>query len=223
MARMMRPGSMGVSLRIAGTVVAALLVQSCVIPYPVSWTEMALLHDGREIAVERTVMTGHTGTDLSEAFHRGFISHSISFRHPDTKKKIRWEGEDFVDPHAIEVVDGVVILVVVVHRRSTQYGYRGCVDFPYVAFRFVGHWEEIPMADLPREVTTANLLIDPQGRKPEYHLEDDPVLNVRQIAEMNAFKRDGTFAEFVIPRDISEWRYKYKGSTNDLYRCRAGA
>ncbi len=131
--------------------------------WPASWKEEVLLHDGSRIIVKRS----QTRCNMSEIGQdMGVDKHTISFILPDSGKKITWRttiGSDFEDtelhPLALEIVGGVPYLV-----TSPM----GCIAYnkwkrpnpPYIILKYADNeWRQIPLAELPQQVTRANIVI----------------------------------------------------------------
>lgn len=134
------------------------------------WSEDALLHDGRIIKVARKVdSTVRSGFNYVTPIPIPYITSKpdrywLSFKHPDSKKRISWQGEQYVMPVMVDIVAGIPYLVV--HSPAYLNGAKKKVYddqiFPYVFLRYeegglFGKWVEIPVEQFPTILVDANL------------------------------------------------------------------
>lgn len=163
-----------------------------------SWKEEVLLHDGTKIIVERSQTRGERHYGQEGNIER----HTVSFSPPGSSKRITWEsrfGEVEAEKSellllAIDVVGAVPYLV-----TTTA----GCLSYnrwkrpnpPYVVFRFDGKsWSRIPLAELPKEIKEANVVIDALTSETERRLTGHVgPLAVETVKKMNA---EGSNPEF---------------------------
>lgn len=193
-----------------------------------SWSEDALLHDGRIIKVSREV-------DYTLQFGRDTFLKSwpdkfqLKFKHPDTQETIEWQGEQYFEPVLLDIVDGVPYLVV--HGRpgkSTEKIY-GCPELPYIFLKykkgFFGKWTPITVEQFPVVLQDANLSprypdfpqhMDQHDEtmhqiiegRPSRDLSRDEVLwNIREVEGSSG----GGF-QAKIPRGYDSWYSTYKNS-----------
>ncbi len=181
-----------------------------------SWSEDALLHDGRIIKVSREVdwtfqfLGGDSG---SPVFMKSWPDKFwLKFTHPDTHKTIKWQGEQYFDPVLLDIVDGVPYLVV--HGRpdkSTEKIY-SCPELPYIYLKyeegFWGKWIPISVEQAPSILQDANL----SPRYPDFPKyrslsRDDVLTNIREVER----SPEGSF-QAKIPRSYDDWHYVYKNS-----------
>lgn len=191
-----------------------------------SWSEDALLHDGRIIKVSREV--GYT----FQLFYGGGGSPGmfgswpdrfwLKFKHPDTHETIKWQGEQYFDPVLLEIVDEVPYLVI--HGRpdkSTEKIY-GCPELPYIFLKyekgFMGKWTPITAEQAPDVLQDANLSPDypdfPRqmdqhdeamyeiynGRSSRDLSRDQVLMNIRKVEGSS----EGNF-QAKIPRSYDDW------------------
>jgi len=181
------------------------------------WKEDALLHDGRIIKVNREVdytfqlFYGDGGSP--GMFGWWPDKFWLGFKHPDTQKTIKWQGEQYFSPVLLDIVDGVPYLVV--HGRpdkNTEKIY-GCPELPYIFLKyeegFVGKWIPIPIEKAPSDLQDANL--SPSYDSPYGDLSRDQVImNIRKV-EISS----GGNYQAKIPRSYDDWYSIYKGSYRD--------
>lgn len=181
-----------------------------------SWSEDALLHDGRIIKVSREVdwtfqfLGGDSG---SPVFMKSWPDKFwLKFTHPDTHKTIKWQGEQYFDPVLLDIVDGVPYLVV--HGRpdkSTEKIY-GCPELPYIYLKyeegFWGKWIPISVEKAPSILQDANLSPGYPDVPKHSNLSHDEVLrNIREVERSSG----GSF-QAKIPRSYDDWHNIYKNS-----------
>lgn len=128
-----------------------------------SWKEEVLLHDGKKLIVERSVVR----KGRREPFQRPPIGEeSLSFKHPVTQERIRWKDEygDDVGMSNFGLlmleVDQTAAYIVAEPRGCLSYNKWGRPNPPYVVFRFQGgDWKRIALQELPARFNTPNLIM----------------------------------------------------------------
>lgn len=110
----------------------------------------------------------------------------IKFKHPDTREKIEWEGDQYFDPLLLAFVKGVPYLVVGGRPDKDTSSKYGCPELPFIFLKYEkaglwGKWIPIPVEQAPAELKYVNL---PGNER----------------------------AQGVIPRSYAEWNYEYKNS-----------
>lgn len=131
-----------------------------------SWQEEALQYDGSIIIIKRS--NSYKGfREIGQSIPVG--EHKVSFTIPKTGKNFTWISEyskkfgraDF-NLLAIHTLDGVPY-VVVQPNLCLAYNYWGRPNPPYLFFKNVDNtWKRIELADLPKQFTTINVLINPR-------------------------------------------------------------
>lgn len=128
-----------------------------------SWKEELLLHDGRKLIVERSIVR----KGRHEPFQRPPIGEeSLSFKHPVTHERIRWKDEygDDVGMSNFGLlmleVDQAAAYIVAEPRGCLSYNKWGRPNPPYVVFKFKdGDWKRIALQELPARFKTPNLVM----------------------------------------------------------------
>lgn len=129
-----------------------------------SWKEEVLLHDGKKLIVERSVVR----KGRSEPFQRPPIGEeSLSFEHPVTHERIRWKdkyGDDVGMSNfglMMLEIDQTFAYIVVEPRGCLSYNKWGRPNPPYVVFksRAGDDWKRIPLQELPARFKTPNLVM----------------------------------------------------------------
>ena len=124
------------------------------------WIDEALLHDGRTIEVNRTVIYNFGSGELTYALQRWPNQYSLEATNPDTGKKVKWLGEKYVNPVLLDFVDGATYLVINSGRVFSNTKKYGCPEIPYVFLRYdekIADWIPIPTNKIPIGLTQANL------------------------------------------------------------------
>jgi len=127
-----------------------------------SWKEEVLLHDGSKIVVTRSVDRGGRHEIGQKPPYK---EQSLSFTMPKSRQTVKWEDHFSEDlgsanflPMLLDIDNGIAYLV-----ASPM----GCLSYnkwdrpnpPYVIFKYDGKvWQRIPLADLPSEIKTTNLI-----------------------------------------------------------------
>jgi hypothetical protein len=127
-----------------------------------TWQEEVLLHDGRKIVVERTVERGGRHEIGQKPPYK---EQRLRFTMPGTSQTVTWEdhysddlGQANFLPMALDIVGGTPYLVVY-PMGCLSYNKWGRSNPPYVIFRYQGEkWTRIPLEELPREITTPNVI-----------------------------------------------------------------
>ncbi|OJZ21732.1 MAG: hypothetical protein BGP21_06140 [Thiobacillus sp. 65-29] len=128
-----------------------------------SWKEELLLHDGRKLIVERSIVR----KGRHEPFQRPPIGEeSLSFKHPVTHERIRWKDEygDDVGMSNFGLlmleVDQAAAYIVAEPRGCLSYNKWGRPNPPYVVFKFKdGDWKRIALQELPARFNKPNLVM----------------------------------------------------------------
>lgn len=201
-----------------------------------SWSEDALLHDGRIIKVSREVewtfqfLGGDSG---SPVFMKSWPDKFwLKFTHPDTHKTIKWQGEQYFEPILLDIVDNIPYLVVMGSPNKSTEKIYGCPELPYIYLRyeegFWGKWVPIPVEQAPSVLQEANLSPEypdfPRAYDPKSDgdwdqeqggrwrpLRDLSPKKVQAMIERVEKRSQGGF-QARIPRNYDEWNYVYKNS-----------
>lgn len=128
-----------------------------------SWKEEVLLHDGKKLVVERSVVR----KGRSEPFQRPPIGEeTLSFEHPVTQERIRWKDEygDDVGMSNFGLlmleIDPTTAYIVAEPRGCLSYNKWGRPNPPYVVFKYQrGDWKRIALQELPARFKTPNLIM----------------------------------------------------------------
>lgn len=128
-----------------------------------NWKEEVLLHDGKKLIVERSVVR----KGRSEPFQRPPIGEErLSFEHPVTHERIRWKdkyGDDVGMSNfglLMLEVDQTAAYIVAEPRGCLSYNKWGRPNPPYVVFKFQsGEWRRIALQELPARFKTPNLVM----------------------------------------------------------------
>ena len=139
-----------------------------------SWKEEVLLHDGKKLIVERSVVR----KGRHEPFQRPPIGEeSLSFKHPVTHERIRWKdgyGDDVGMSNfglMMLEVDQKAAYIVAEPRGCLSYNKWGRPNPPYVVFKSQGgDWKRITLKELPARFKTPNLVMaspDEEAKKAE--------------------------------------------------------
>lgn len=129
-----------------------------------SWKEEVLLHDGKKLIVERSVVR----KGRSEPFQRPPIGEeSLNFEHPVTHERIRWKdkyGDDVGMSNfglMMLEIDQTAAYIVAEPRGCLSYNKWGRPNPPYVVFKSRGgdEWKRIPLQELPAQFKTPNLVM----------------------------------------------------------------
>ncbi|TKB23234.1 hypothetical protein FCL47_23460 [Desulfopila sp. IMCC35006] len=195
--------------------------------WPASWKEEVLLHDGGKIIVKRSQTRGgrhEIGQDVP------VNKHTLSVVLPESGKKITWQttiGPDLEDtelqPLALDIISGIPYLV------TTP---MGCIAYnkwkrpnpPYVFLKYSDNdWQQIPVDELPLQITKANMVISGfQLRRERLLSHRFGVVPAEEITRINeeskhkevqylkVFVREPLDASFI--ENLCEKRVLYKGS-----------
>ena len=173
-----------------------------------SWTDEALLHDGRTIEVQRTVIWNqYWGGKFPDQFE-------LTATNPDTGQSLRWTGAAREFPLVLEFRDKVAYLVLKVIGRTL--GKYGCPEIPFVFLRYddrARRWAQVPVSDFPRTLRRVNLSTSYEGY---WRREDEPQRRTKEdIAQINRS------SEGSVPTDFASWtfsgknRYRLYGHSDD--------
>lgn len=205
--------SFGIKSRIAAMVLGTLVVVGWLLlrPPTESWVDMARSHMGQEIKVNRVVEYHFGQGELSQALTRYPSQYSLNFTNPANGKQVSWEGERYVHPVLLDVVDGTPWLVINSSRLNSNSKDYGCPEIAYVFLSYKqGRWMPVLPSSAPSELRDANL---------SYDYGPHMVLNSRTItAETIASdlrsKEVSTSGHFnvTVPRSLEQWQYKHKTS-----------
>lgn len=133
-----------------------------------SWKEEVLLHDGKRLIVERSISYDPKGNrEIGQSAPKS--EETLQFTLPGNSQNISWKSDfgqelqDNLDLLALEIVDGKPYIVTI-PSRCHAYNKWGRPNPPYVFFKHDGQvWQRIPIAELPKEVTRANVVIGGYG------------------------------------------------------------
>ena len=136
-----------------------------------SWQEEVLLHDGRTIIVDRSQSYGG-GHEIGQ--RPPVRDMTITFTLPSLGKRISWfseYGEDLGRSNftlaALHILNDTPY-VVALPNLCLSYNKWGRPNPPYVIFKFQGNaWERIPLAALPTEFKSTNLVVESFGHSAE--------------------------------------------------------
>lgn len=161
-----------------------------------SWKEEVLLHDGKKLIVERSVVR----KGRSEPFQRPPIGEeSLSFAHPVTHGRIRWKdkyGDDVGMSNfglMMLEIDQSAAYIVAEPRGCLSYNKWGRPNPPYVVFKSRGgdDWKRIPLQELPARFKTPNLVMaspDDEAKRAGGKLITAEMVN--QINNKGPFSKD---------------------------------
>lgn len=129
-----------------------------------AWQEEVLLHDGRTIVVDRSQTYGG-GHEIGQRPPERDMT--ISFALPGSGKRITWfseYGDDLGRSNfrlaALHVLNDTPY-VVALPNLCLSYNKWGRPNPPYVIFKYQGNaWTRIPMAELPTEFKSTNLVVE---------------------------------------------------------------
>ncbi len=129
-----------------------------------AWQEEVLLHDGRTIVVDRSQTYGG-GHEIGQRPPERDMT--ISFTLPGSGKRITWfseYGDDLGRSNfrlaALHVLNDTPY-VVALPNLCLSYNKWGRPNPPYVIFKYQGNaWSRIPMAELPVEFKSTNLVVE---------------------------------------------------------------
>lgn len=190
-----------------------------------SWTEDALLLDGRVIKVNREVCSTFQFIAGDGGSPRLFASwpdkHWIKFEHPDTHEIIKWQGEQYFNPVLLGLIEGIPYLVVSGRPdKKTEEKY-GCPELPYFFLKYdqkgwLGNWVPIPATQAPAALRDANLSLREVSLDSDRHASLSAVYSNLKYAE----GASGGRFQAKIPRNYDEWygtseEYRYERRAND--------
>jgi hypothetical protein len=141
----------------------SLVLSGCALGHSAWWKEEVLLHDGQTIIVDRAFSRG----GRHEIGQKPPIKeHSLRFTPPGSRKSILWKSE--FDPTigrsslglmALDIVNGIPYIATQ-PKLCLSYNKWGRPNPPYVFFKYSdGRWQQIPLDELPVEITQPNVLI----------------------------------------------------------------
>ena len=217
--------SIGIKSRIAAMVLGTLLVVGWLLSRSPteSWVDMAQSHSGQEIEVHRVVEYHFGGGELSNALQRWPNKFSLKFTNPANGKRVSWEGERYVHPVLLDVVNGTPWLVINSSLFNSELKGYGCPEIPYVFLSYKeGRWISVAPSDAPSELRDANISY---AYEP-YLMLDSRTLGAEKIASILRSVEISTGGHFnrTIPRSLEQWQYKYKTAhitRRDHNDCRA--
>ncbi|HEY9146246.1 MAG TPA: hypothetical protein VIN36_06135 [Thiobacillus sp.] len=133
-----------------------------------SWKEEVLLHDGQKLIIERSRTRGGNHELGQES---PVAEEKLSFTLPNKHEVITWKTKHdprpsgLFDPQlvllAVDIIHGTPFIVTTTTTCSS-YNNWDRPNPPYVLFKFVDRvWQRIPLAELPLEITGANVVINP--------------------------------------------------------------
>lgn len=177
------------------------------------WIDEARLHDGRIIEVKRTVIYNFGSGELTYALQRWPNQFSLEAINPDTRKKIEWLGEKYVNPIMLDFVDGIPYLVIVSDRVFSNIQKYGCPEIPYVFLKYdekTSKWTSVSNKAIPNMLHQANLSESHDGWMDEMH--NGKRQSYQEILRRNKNREFGSggFFSGIIPSNFEEWAYKKK-------------
>lgn len=203
--------SVGVKTRIAATVLGALFVVGWLLTRPPteSWVEMAKSHTGQDIEVHRSVEFHFGRGELTYALQRWPTKFSLKFTNPVNGKKVSWEGEQYVHPVLLDVVNGTPWLVITSNLFNSELKHYGCPEIPYVFLSYKqDRWIPVSPSDAPSELRNANILYSYEY----YLIFESRIVGVEKIASDLRSTEISTGGHFnvKIPRSLEQWKYGSK-------------
>lgn len=182
-----------------------------------SWTEDALLLDGRVIKVNREVcstfqfIAGDSGSP--KLFASWPDKHWIKFEHPDTHETIKWQGEQYFNPVLLGFVDGVPYLVVSGRPDKKTEEVYGCPELPYIFLKYdqqgwQGRWVPISVTQAPGSLRDANLSLGEVSVDDNKHAS----LSAVQWSLQKVEGSSGGGFQAKIPRSYDDWYSAYTES-----------
>jgi hypothetical protein len=146
-------------------VLAAVSLSACAgLPFTggSSWREEVLLHDGRTLIVERSIVR-RGRHEIGQSPPIG--EQTIRFIMPDTHQTITWKDQYSEDlgmanflPLALDIHHGVAYLIAN-PMGCLSYNKWGRPNPPHVVFKYnKNEWQRIPMEELPAEIKMPNLI-----------------------------------------------------------------
>jgi hypothetical protein len=120
----------------------------------IRWKQEVLLHDGR-------VMVGDRVSKQGRIFPANIImekEQELSFTHPDTRERIRWDIPAGLLPYILDFENKIPYYVL---KAYTVAGYNtwGCPNPLYIACRYTGgQWSQVPIEKLPHRFEKCNLM-----------------------------------------------------------------
>ena len=147
------------------TLFTVFAVSGCFGKRTYNWKEEVLLHDGRVIVVERSVMTGYVPVEIGQP--PGESDYTLTFKTADGKT-VTWEsGKSFL-PMILDFHGGVPY-VVAGGSTGPDYEKHGCPRPPYFIFRYADRrWQRVDYELLPKEIRRSNLMIGPSGEESRF-------------------------------------------------------
>ena len=172
-------------------VLAAVSLSACAgLPFTggSSWKEEALLHDGRTLIVERSIIR-RGRHEIGQSPPIG--EQTIRFKLPGSKKTVRWTsayddelGRSGLNLLAVHVLNDTPY-VIAEPNLCLAYNKWGRPNPPYVVFRYDGTaWQRIPIAQLPLEFKTFNVVM----ALPEHYTKTkarDGRVSAEKVRELN--------------------------------------
>lgn len=178
-----------------------------------SWTEDALLYDGRSLEVKREVeFVMRTSGELAGMFHSSPTTYWLKFKHPNTGKTIKWQGEPHFKPIMLDFVNGVPYLVVFGKPDQSNMKKYGCPDIPYVFLRYdekTENWAPLQQGQIPKELKNANLAPSYDGTytpTDNYH----PSRHLVETMIWSMGNATGGLFQSNIPVNFDSWHYQGK-------------
>lgn len=175
------------------------------------WIDEALGHDGHVLTVNRTVELTFSGGELSSAFQRSPNKYSLEFASPIDGRHIAWQGEKYVHPILLDIVDGTPWLIVFSSAIYSSPELYGCPELPYAFLKFdasLSRWTPVAASEAPEVLRQANLsfgwdkyFMDKKRRRTPTDIEKG-----FHLAETSTSK---SFSPR-IPRTYEEWAYQFK-------------
>jgi len=145
-------------------ILLSLFLSGCALGHSAWWKEDVLLHDGQTIIVDRALKRGgrHEITQPSS-----ITEHTLRFTPPGSRKSILWKSEfdpsigySTLDLIVLDMVNGTPYIVAQ-PAGCLSYNKWGRPNPPYIFFKYSdGRWQQIPLDELPAEITQPNVLID---------------------------------------------------------------
>nr|WP_315495909.1 hypothetical protein [uncultured Rhodoferax sp.] len=176
-----------------------------------SWVDIAASYSGQEIKVHRSVEFHFGRGELSNALTRWPTKFSLEFTNPANGKKVSWDGEQYVNPILLDVVNGTPWMVINSHLFNSELKHYGCPEIPYVFLTYrENRWVPVAPSAAPPELRAANLSYAFE----HYSMAGNRTMGADEIASELRSKEISTsgYINKTIPRTLDQWQYKYKTS-----------
>ncbi|BCM24487.1 hypothetical protein [Methyloradius palustris] len=150
------------------------------------WQEEALQSDGSVITLNRS-RKNHWVDGSSDAL---VMIETINLRVSIDSSLIKWQQKWTYDyPNllvlSVNVISGIPYIVTQ-PLDDKSYFQRGCPNPPYVIFKYINdEWVQIPMSELPAEITEANVVVLASDQVVFTLVNHDEVIPVAKVQSLN--------------------------------------